>query len=148
MKKSKKVNTTLAPSNKVKINLLLPIIVLIAGAGAFMVLKNILIIKDLTRNKVLYKEKEFIMQASLNEIGATDFESQEKVIVQGIVDLFAVGDELMLIDYKYSSLSPDALKERYQKQIDLYSLALSKAFDRKIEKRFLLSLKKATLIEL
>lgn len=44
MKKSKKVNTTLAPSNKVKINLLLPIIVLIAGAGAFMVLKNILII--------------------------------------------------------------------------------------------------------
>lgn len=44
MKKSKKVNTTLAPSNKVKINLLLPILVLIAGAGAFMVLKNILII--------------------------------------------------------------------------------------------------------
>lgn len=108
--------------------------------------KNILLIKELTAGCKLYKEKEFIMQATLNEIGAGN--SDEKVIVQGIVDLFAVGDEIVLIDYKFSSLSRDNLKQRYEKQINLYARALEKAFNKKIEKRYLLSLKKAEIINL
>ena len=110
-----------------------------------LLLKNILIIKELTKNSKLFKEKEFIMQSSLNEIG---LEGEDNVIVQGIVDLFAVGEEITLIDYKFSSLSDEELVNRYGKQIDLYSMALEKAFNKKIEKRFLLSLKNAKLIKL
>ena len=112
-------------------------------------LKNILIIKDLTQGCELYKEKEFIMQANLKEIGfAETADSDEKVIVQGIVDLFAVGEEIVLVDYKFSSLGEKMLKERYGRQIELYSMALEKAFNKKIEKRYLLSLKNAQIIKL
>lgn len=111
-----------------------------------LLLKNILIIKELTSGGQLCKEKEFIMQCSLNEIGFS--QSEEKVIIQGIVDLFAVGEELTLVDYKFSSLSSDALKARYGKQIQLYSQALEKAFNKKIEKRYLLSLKNGEVIKL
>lgn len=111
-------------------------------------LKNILIIKKFTKNCKLFKEKEFIMQAPLEELGYDCNNSQENVIVQGIVDLFAVGEEIVLIDYKFSSASKEILKERYSKQIDLYSKALAKATGRKIEKRYLLSLKNAEIIPL
>lgn len=110
-----------------------------------LLLKNILLIKSITKNLKLFKEKEFIMQSSLSEIG---LEGEDNIIVQGIVDLFAVGEEVILIDYKFSSLSDDALKTCYGKQIELYSLALEKAFNKKIEKRFLLSLKNSNLIKL
>jgi len=112
--------------------------------------KNISLIKNLTTGKKLYKEKEFIMQCSLKEIGFIDEKVQydDNVIVQGIVDLFAFGDEVVLIDYKFSTLSPAALRDRYRKQIDLYSKALEKTFGKKIEKRFLLSLKNSQLIKM
>lgn len=108
-------------------------------------LTNILIIKNLTGKDKLYKEKEFIMSSTLDEIG---LQGQDKIIVQGIVDLFAVGKEITLIDYKFSSLSADQLVARYGKQIQLYSLALEKCFNKKINNRYLLSLKNAQLIKL
>ena len=124
---------------------------------AQILLKNILLVKELTKGSKLFKEKEFIMQASINELDFTNLDdnikiklenSEDKVIVQGIVDLFAVGDEITLIDYKFSSLNEEILKERYCKQIQLYSMALEKAFDKKIKKRYLLSLKDAKVIKI
>lgn len=119
-----------------------------------LLLKNILIIKKLCQNRKLYKEKEFIMKASLSEIGLEDLnqhkneKTEESVIVQGIVDLFAVGEDIVLVDYKFSSLSCENLKVRYARQIELYSMALEKAFGKKIEKRYLLSLKDAKVIDM
>lgn len=113
-------------------------------------LNNIKIIKSLTEGKKLYKEKEFIMQCSLAEMGITkpNESNDDNIIIQGIIDLFAMGDEIVLIDYKYSSSSAGALKNRYFKQIELYSKALEKAFNQKITKRYLLSLKNAEVISL
>ena len=120
-----------------------------------LLLRNIILIKDICADCVLYKEKEFIMKASLSEIGydeidAVKFEKgeNESVIVQGIVDLFALGKEIVLVDYKFSSLNSTDLKERYSRQIELYAMALEKAFGKKIEKRYLISLKKAEVIQL
>ena len=59
-----------------------------------------------------------------------------------------LGDEIVLVDYKFSSLSADKLRARYSQQIKLYSQALEKSFGKKIEKRYLLSLKNGEVIKL
>lgn len=108
-------------------------------------LKDILLIKSVVKGKI-FKEREFIMQSSLKEI--LNIDSDNEVIVQGIVDLFSLGDENVLIDYKFTSLRDEnKLLERYKRQLDLYQLALTKAFDIKIDKIYLLSLGQAKLIE-
>ena len=108
--------------------------------------KNISVIKQIVKNSKLFKEKQFIMQTTLKEIGVAD--SDNKVIVQGIVDLFSMGEKNILIDYKYSSLNEERLIKKYKTQIKLYSLACEKGFSVKIDKTYLLSLKNAKLIEL
>ena len=112
-------------------------------------IKNILIIKNATKDCKLIKEREFIMECSPSEIDqAFNEDYGNKLIVQGIVDLFAIGEELILIDYKFSSLNSSSLKEKYAKQIKLYSKALEKAFNKKVDKKYLLSLKDGNLISL
>lgn len=138
--------------------------------------KNIMVIKSVTKDLKLVKEREFIMQSTPSELGldslneelcllniniAEDKAQSEEIgieqnsceenqlIVQGIVDLFAMGDKLVLIDYKYSSERNErAIVERYQNQIKLYSLALEKAFGRAVDEKYLLSLKEGKLIKI
>ena len=107
--------------------------------------KNIQLLKSVIGNNKVMKERQFIMNCSLREAGQGD--SDEKVIVQGVVDLFAYGEKNILIDYKFTSNNNDeSVKKHYQKQLQLYSLALEKAFDIKIDEIYLLSLKYARLL--
>ena len=109
--------------------------------------KNISLIKQIINNGRAIKEKEFIMETSLKEIGISN--SNKKVIVQGIVDLFSIGEKNVLIDYKFSSEKDEnILINRYKKQIELYQLAIEKAFDKKVDERYILSLKNADLIKI
>lgn len=109
--------------------------------------KNIMLIKSVVKDGKVYKERQFIMQTCPQEIGLST--STNEVIVQGVVDLFSLGDENILIDYKFTSAKDEnVIKERYSKQIELYSLALEKGFNIKIDKKYLLSLKYANLIRL
>ena len=120
--------------------------------------KNISVIKDKTKDMKLIKEREFIMLSSPQEMGYMSKSKQDSnakdrkdnsLIIQGIVDLFALGEKIVLIDYKYTSCQNDEiLKERYSRQIELYSLALSKAFGGKEIDKYLLSLKEGHLIKL
>lgn len=126
-----------------------------------LLLKNILIIKNIVKNHTLFKEREFIMESNPLEIGAFAPENNEsltasnidksnsKMIVQGIIDLFAIGEKLILVDYKYTSTRDEGkLIERYRGQVDLYATALEKAFGRQVNEKYLLSLKEARLIKL
>ncbi len=109
--------------------------------------KNILIIKSVLGNQTPIKEREFIMSCSLNELGLS--ESEDKVIVQGIVDLFSMGEKNILIDYKYTSQkNPEKIVKKYLCQIKLYQKALEKAFGKKIDEKYILSLKDALLIKI
>ena len=109
--------------------------------------KNISLIKQTVNNGKPIKEKEFIMETTLKEIGISN--SDKKVIVQGIVDLFCMGEKNVLIDYKFSSEKDEnILINRYKKQIELYQLAIEKAFDKKVDERYILSLKNADLIKI
>lgn len=113
-------------------------------------LKNILLIKSIVGESHLFKEREFIMESNPNELLNKDVCKEENLlIVQGIVDLFAVGEKIILIDYKFTSTKNEKiLKERYGEQIRLYALALEKALGRKVDEKYLLSLKEGKLISL
>ena len=109
--------------------------------------KNILKIKSVIGNMQPIKERPFIMQSSLKEIGVAN--SDKNVIVQGVVDLLTKGEKTILIDYKYTSNNDEQkIVKKYQKQIELYSLAIEKGFGKNVDERYLLSLKDGKLIKL
>ena len=96
----------------------------------------------------MFKEKEFIMKESLNQLLDTPYD--DKIMVQGVVDLFVVnGKNAVLVDYKYSSTkSQESLIERYKNQLKLYKLAITNGLSLTVDKVYLLSLKYCQLIEI
>ena len=65
----------------------------------------------------------------------------EKVILQGIIDAFIMEEEgIILVDYKTDRVKDgEELRNRYQKQIDLYSEALEQILGKKVRRRVLYS---------
>lgn len=108
--------------------------------------KNIILLKSvLPKNGKIFKEKEFTSKINLKEINAD--EENEEIMIQGAVDLFAIGEKNVLIDYKFSNDSDEkSLKNRYKMQLFLYKNAIEKAYNIQINDVFLLSLKYAKLI--
>ena len=91
--------------------------------------ENICLIKPLILNKKIFKEKQFVLRLENNQL------------VQGVVDLFAMGDENILIDYKFTRENDEnILKNRYKMQLLLYKQAIEKAKNIKIDKVYLISL--------
>ncbi len=87
----------------------------------------------------LYKEQPFIAFFKANEIKSA--ESDDKILVQGIIDLLAVKDnEAIIIDYKTSSSSIKALALRYKTQLDVYAAAVEKSLGLKVKGEYLLNL--------
>ncbi len=70
----------------------------------------------------LYREREFLCKLKAKEI--LDTPAEDYVLVQGAIDLLAVGDfGVKIIDYKYSNKSDERLIETYTPQLDLYKKA-------------------------
>lgn len=124
---------------------------------------NISKLKEAVYGRKIFKEKEFIMMTNTQEI--KDIIDDERInhaeknieiidedgnniIVQGIVDLFAINDDIILIDYKYTSCKDEkTIIKRYQKQLNLYGKALEKAFGKAPKESYILSLKEGKLIK-
>ncbi len=100
------------------------------------------------RGKKLYKEAPFF--ANFKAFEVLDTASEQNVLVQGVVDLLAVGDdgECAIIDYKYSVLSPNKLKAKYQKQLSLYKLAVERVLGVKVSSTYLLNIYSGDVIKL
>ena len=90
------------------------------------------------RGMTLYKEQQFLVSLPVSEAYALkkdappsllNGERDEEMIFQGAIDLLAVGEEVRIIDYKYSQKSAKELKEHYAPQLALYRLAVSKIMD-------------------
>ena len=87
---------------------------------------------DLARNNKCYRERPFISPVATAE---GDF-----VLMQGVIDmLIEEEDGLTVVDYKASSASPEMLKERYSRQIELYADAAGKIWQRPVKRRILLN---------
>lgn len=112
-------------------------------------LKNIKILKDLYGNGAVYKEKQFIMKESLCNL-LENVPYKDKILVQGVVDFFAVEKgEIILVDYKYSqSSSEEYLANKYKNQLKLYKMALESGLNLPVRRAYLLSLKYGKLIQI
>ncbi len=99
------------------------------------------------KGKELYKEKSFVIGIPASQILSVN--STEEVLLQGVIDLMAIDEsknEVYIVDYKYSSLSKEVLKEKYQKQVKLYEYASNKILNKKVVKTCLVSLKTGEVI--
>ena len=79
-----------------------------------------------------YREREFMLSVKACEVMDTSVE--DKILVQGAVDLIIAGNELIVVDFKKSNQKTSVLKDRYRKQLELYSLAVSEALGRKVDR--------------
>lgn len=80
------------------------------------------------RSDNIFREKEFLIHLDSGEV--YNGKAGKKIMVQGIIDCCFTDNmgELWLIDYKYTCLSEEKLKEKYSYQLELYKTAASKVF--------------------
>lgn len=99
------------------------------------------------RGKNCYKERKFCNFIDAKEIG---YDVNEKVLVQGIIDLIVEDDDgLILIDYKLSKIEEDSdIIEKYSKQLSLYKRALENCMGAKVKKVYLINILQEKIIEL
>ena len=90
----------------------------------------------------LYREQHFMQEVEYEKLFPEDGgDNVEKVILQGIIDAFIMEEEgIILVDYKTDRVKDGKeLRNRYQKQIDLYSEALEQILGKKVKRRVLYS---------
>ena len=74
---------------------------------------------------LLYREQPFIMEIPADRVNK-EFPSDEKVLIQGIVDAFFFeNDKVYIVDYKTDRVNNEKdLVDRYKKQLELYAETL------------------------
>ena len=90
-------------------------------------------------NDKIRKEAEFMMYVPYNSI--VDSEVEDRVLVQGVVDLIIEHeDNIDIVDYKFSNLPIRLLKQKYSEQLSLYKSAVEKAFKKKVNNTYIYSI--------
>ena len=107
---------------------------------------------ELKYAKKIYKEEPFYINVDASTI-YKDEELTEKILVQGIIDLYYIdkNDKLILVDYKTDYVengNENILVEKYKIQLNLYKEALEKALNRKVDNVFIYSICLQKRIEL
>lgn len=87
--------------------------------------------KTAARKNQLYVEKPFVMSVTPKELFLEENDSEDTVLVQGIVDVFFVEEDgIVLLDYKTDRVKEaEELTKRYQAQLQLYAKALQRTMD-------------------
>ena len=72
----------------------------------------------------VFREREFLCALPASDVYDTD--AEDRVLVQGAIDLLAVGEDgINIIDYKFVRLPPEQLKAKYSRQLNLYKKAVA-----------------------
>ena len=105
--------------------------------------------KKAYREKRLFREKHFMRALPYHSLFPERAEEDE-VLLQGIIDAFIVEDDgIILVDYKTDRVkSEEELRERYRKQIMLYSDALEAILGKRVKRRVLYSFYLAKEVEI
>ncbi len=98
--------------------------------------------KNAARLGKLYREKQFVMGISANNVDSK-YSSDEKVLVQGIIDAFFEEDgKIVVVDYKTDNVpSIKDLKARYASQLDYYAMAISNIMNMEVKEKNIYSVK-------
>ncbi|MBQ3494242.1 MAG: UvrD-helicase domain-containing protein [Clostridia bacterium] len=120
---------------------------LISALDIKLIYNNIQTLKTLCEGRSVFKEQKFMMRVPYSSLQKSEI--CDNVLVQGVCDLIAIKDnDIILVDYKYSSSSEQTLKQRYEKQLALYKTALSLYKENANIKCYILSIKQNKLIEM
>lgn len=105
--------------------------------------------KKAFREKRLFREKHFMRALPYHSLFPERTEEDE-VLLQGIIDAFIVEDDgIILVDYKTDRVREgEELRERYRKQIMLYSDALEAILGKRVKRRVLYSFYLAKEVEI
>ena len=95
--------------------------------------------KELMKARKIYKEAPFYINIPVNELYQEVEKTEDKILVQGIIDLYYIDkvDKLVLVDYKTDYIKQgeeSKLIERYKKQLELYKKALENSLNKKVDK--------------
>lgn len=98
--------------------------------------------KELQNAKEIYKEKPFYINIEAKDIYHEEI--NEKVLVQGIIDLYYINqnNELILVDYKTDFVEDGKEVEvidKYKKQLEIYKNALESALNRNVDRVYIYS---------
>ena len=94
----------------------------------------------------IFKEQQFTSLANLKSVLGEG--QDEEIMLQGVVDLFGLGEKNILIDYKFTTITDEkTLKNKYEKQLLLYKNAIENGYGVKVDEVYLLSLKNHNLIK-
>ena len=100
----------------------------------------------LVKNSVaIKKEAEFMMYVPYNQLVSSEL--TDKVLVQGVVDLIIeYENDITIVDYKFSKLNANILKQKYKEQLNLYKLAVEKAYKKPVNKMLIYSIETGELV--
>ncbi|MCI8273423.1 MAG: helicase-exonuclease AddAB subunit AddA [Clostridia bacterium] len=98
--------------------------------------------KEMKQAKEVEREKPFYINISAQEIYGEEL--NEKVLVQGVIDLYYIDkeDNLILVDYKtdyVENRDEQNLINKYRTQLELYKRALEGALSKKVSKMYIYS---------
>ena len=98
--------------------------------------------KEIAEAKEVYQEKPFYINIPVKEL--YESESNEKILVQGIIDLYYITKkgEIVLVDYKTDYVPENDetyLIEKYKGQLNLYKRAIEQALGKKVDKTYIYS---------
>jgi len=96
----------------------------------------------------LYKEQPFVLGVDAKRL-SVDFPEDEKVLIQGIIDVYFVEDnEIVLLDYKTDAVSCGTeLVQRYKTQLDYYTESLENITGMKVKEKLLYAFKLDEIVE-
>lgn len=86
------------------------------------------------------REKSFMMLRPANEISSA-LNSDDRVLVQGVIDLLIKGEECVVVDFKYADFAHSKNLEKYKEQLKLYKMAVESAGLAKVDRLALYSFK-------
>ncbi len=110
---------------------------------------NTSLFNEISKAKKVFKETSFNLNLTAKEV--YDIESDETIMIQGIIDLYYIdqNDEIVLVDYKTDSVQVGSeLILKYKSQLDYYKRALEDITGKKVRKTIIYSLKLDEEIEL
>ncbi len=94
-----------------------------------------------------FKEKEFISVFKHSDI--VENGTDDNVLVQGKIDLLSIGQKVQIFDYKLTKIKNELLLiNKYKKQLELYSRAVSSAIGRNVDEVYIVDINFAKLIKL
>ena len=95
--------------------------------------------KEIKEAKSVYQEQPFYININASKIYGE--ETEENILVQGIIDLYYINksNEIVLVDYKTDKKNENQLKKCYNNQLEIYKEAIESSLNKKVNKVYIYS---------